>query len=104
MLYTLHIPPYWLQPWQYENAQVIRRVGPCEALKYNLLPGYYVEVRLNWYEDMQTHYPSWWKERRGFVRISRRLFRQQFLFDVRVFYQYHRHYNGTRDVRLRIAR
>ena len=103
-LYILLIPGYIGQPWRYKRANVIRRISPHEALHYGLWPAHYVEVKLDWHRDCQTHYPSWHKERRGFVRISRRLFRQHFLFDVDVFCQHHRHYNGTHDVLLRIAR
>jgi hypothetical protein len=101
----LVLPNYLFQPWHYKKANVIQKISPGNAVLFGLWPAYYVEVRLDWHrEDSQSLYPSWWRERRGFVRISRRLYRQRFLFDINVFCQHHRHYNGTHDVRLRVAR
>jgi hypothetical protein len=92
------VPEFLGQKHHLKSARVTKFIRPGD---YHLL-GWYLEVEFDSHQDCQTVYPSWWKKRVAYVRVSKRLFDAK-PHSVDVFCQYSRHNNQKNSVRVRIA-
>lgn len=98
-LQSAFIPEFLGQEQHLKSTWVKKFIHPNDSH----LGGWHLEVEFDDHRDCQTIYPSWWKKRIAYVRVSKKLFEAK-PHSVDVFCQYSRHLNQANSVRVRIAR
>lgn len=83
--------PYVFQLIRVKDGSVLKKFDYTRVSPLSVAPGYYVEVLVDGYRDIQTLYSSDYTPRRGLVRVSRKLYENLYPgSSLKVFCQFHR--------------
>ena len=83
--------PYAFQPVTVKDGRVLKKFDYTRVSPFSVAPGYYVEVLVGGYRDIQTLYSSDYTPRKGLVRVSRKFYKNLYPnSNLKVFCQFHR--------------